>query len=175
MTLPLPHHVLGKVDEICIVTADLECTASGLMQVGIGPWKCMEINPRNTSEQTYRGEAVPFTIGVAFAEVGGVIFELMQPMDEHSIFAEHLREKGEGLHHISFNMNNMPWEDRIETFKQRGFACVQSGRWLGGVRFAFFDTEAATAMSFETYRYPQGHRDPEEEVTWFPHPPNGDA
>ncbi len=41
MTLPLPHHVLGKVDEICIVTADLERTASGLMQVGIGPWRCI--------------------------------------------------------------------------------------------------------------------------------------
>ena len=35
--------------------------------------------------------------------------------------------------------------------------------------------EAATGMSFETYRYPLGHVDPSEEVRWFPAPPGEGA
>lgn len=166
---------LGEVEEICIVTPDLERTAANLMLLGIGPWKLMEINPGNTTEQTYRGRATPFSIRVGFANVGKVVFELMQPLDDNSIFAEHLQEKGEGLHHVSFSLDGIPWEDRIAAFKSRGFPVVQSGRWLGSVRFAFFDTETATGMSFETYRYPPGHVDPPEELRWFPASPGEGA
>lgn len=31
------HQLLGKIDEICIVTPDIEKTASGLLKLGIGP------------------------------------------------------------------------------------------------------------------------------------------
>ena len=170
--LALPTSFLGEIEEVCVVTPDLERTAAGLVRLGIGPWKLMEINPRNTTEQVYRGRAVPFSIRVGFATVGRVVFELMQPLDDNSIFAEHLAAKGEGLHHISFSLDGMPWEERIAAFEVRGFPVVQSGRWVGGMRFAFFDTEAATGLSFETYRYPPGHVDPPEEVRWFPSPPD---
>jgi methylmalonyl-CoA/ethylmalonyl-CoA epimerase len=162
---------LGEVEEICLVTPDLKRSAAGLLRLGIGPWRLMEINPRNTTEQMYRGKPVSFTIRLAFASVGPTVIELMQPMDDNSIFAEHLRAKGEGLHHVSFSLKGAPWEDRIAAFTARGFPVVQSGRWLGGPRFAFFDTETTTGMSFETYLYPAGWTDPAEEVTWWPHPP----
>jgi hypothetical protein len=163
---------LGKVEEICIVTPDLERTACGLMRLGIGPWKLMEINPANTTEQTYRGRPTPFTIRLGFATVGDIIFELMQPMDDRSIFAEHLRAKGEGLHHVSFSLGGVPWDERIEAFAARGFPVVQSGRWIGGVRFAFFDTATATGMSFESYLYPPGFTEPAHELRWFPAAPS---
>jgi methylmalonyl-CoA/ethylmalonyl-CoA epimerase len=162
---------LGRVEEVCIVTPDLERTATGLMRLGIGPWKILEINPRNTSEQTYRGRPAAFSIRVGFAQVADVIFELMQPLSGPSIFAEHLAAKGEGLHHISFSLDGAPWAERVAAFEARGFPVVQSGLWLGGVRFAFFDTEQATGASFETYRYPPDYVDPAGEVRWLPHPP----
>ena len=163
---------LGEVEEICLVTRDRERTARELRRLGIGPWRFMEINPENTSEQTYRGREIPFTIRLAFAQVGSTVFELMQPMDDNSIFAEHLRSKGEGLHHVSFSLGKRPWPERIAAFEARGFPVVQSGLWMGAVRFAFFDTEAATAMSFETYQHPDDWVDPAEAVTWWPSPPS---
>jgi hypothetical protein len=48
---------------------------------------------------------------------------------------------------------------------------VQSGYWLWGARFAFFDTEAATGIRFDTYRYPEGWTDPPGEVRWWLGPP----
>ena len=158
---------LGRVDEICLVTRDRQRTAEALARLGVWPWRFMEINPDNTAEQTYRGKAAPFSIRVGFATVGETVFELMEPMDENSIFAEHLNSKGEGLHHVSFNLNGRPWNERIEAFKARGFEPVQSGLWMGAVRFAFFDTEAATGMSFETYQYPAGWTDPPDQARWW--------
>ncbi|MGP1256437.1 MAG: VOC family protein [Kiloniellales bacterium] len=171
--LTVATEFLGRVEEVCIVTPDLERTAQGLLRLGIGPWKLMEITPRNTTEQIYRGRSVPFSIRVGFAQFGEIVWELMQPLDNNSIFAEHLRDKGEGLHHLSFSLGGLPWEDRIAAFEQRGFPVVQSGRWLDGVRFAFFDTESVTGMSFETYVYPPGHSDPADEVQWLPALPAG--
>ena len=161
--------LLGALEEVCLVTPDLERSAAGLMRLGIGPWKIMEINPQNTTDQTYRGRLIPFTIRVGFAEASGIVWELMQPMDANSIFAEHLTEKGEGLHHLSFAMDGLPWSDRTEAMTARGFPPVQTGLWMGGPRFAFFDTEAATGMSFETYRYPEGWQDPPGSFHWWPH------
>lgn len=162
---------LGKVEEVCIVTSDREHSARELTRLGIGPWRFMEINPGNTTEQTYRGKEQPFTIRVGFADVGGTVFELMQPMDDHSIFAERLKSKGEGLHHVSFSLDGKPWNERLKAFEDRGFPLVQSGLWMNAVRFAFFDTEATTGMSFETYRYPDDWTDPEGEVSWWPYAP----
>ncbi len=166
--LPSISPFLGKVEEICVVTPDLERTATGLMRLGIGPWKLMEINPSNTSEQMYRGKPAQFSIRLGFAQVGDVMIELMQPLDDNSIFAEHLKAKGEGLHHVSFSLDGIPWEDRIKAFEARGFPVVQSGRWLGGARFAFFDTESTAGASFETYHYPPGYVEPADQVRWFP-------
>jgi methylmalonyl-CoA/ethylmalonyl-CoA epimerase len=163
---------LGDVEEICLVTADLERSAAALMRLGIGPWKLMEINPSNTTEQMYRGRATPFSIRLGFASVGRTVFELMQPLDANSIFAEHLAAKGEGLHHVAFSLHGLPWEERIAAFAARGFPVVQSGCWIGGARFAFFDTEMATGLSFETYRYPPGFVEPPDAVRWFPHAPH---
>lgn len=171
---PVPGNpFLGEVEEICIVTPDVERTATGLLRTGIGPWRILELNPQNCVEQTYRGKPVPFSIRIAFAQSGRVIFELMQPLDNHSIFAEHLKTKGEGLHHVAFDMNGIPWEARIKAFEDRGFALVQSGRWIGGggVRFAFFDTEQALGACFESYLYPPNAVEPTDNVRWFPAPP----
>ena len=44
-------------------------------------------------------------------------------------------------------------------------------RWVAGMRFACFDTETATGLSFETYRGPPGHVGPPDKLRWFAAPP----
>lgn len=174
MTHNMPTNIgLGELEEVCIVTPDLERTASAMMRLGVGPWKIMEINPQNTTEQTYRGQPAAYAIKLGFAKVGRVIFELMQPLSGPSIFADFLRGNGgrEGLHHVSFDMHGMPWSDRIAWYASRGFKPVQTGLWRGQVPIAFFDTDAAFGASFETYLYPDDYREEPGDVRWFPHPP----
>ena len=83
---------------------------------------------------------------------------------------DYLDKHGEGIHHIAFDCDGMPWDRRLEMFADRGFASTQSGRWLDQNSFNFFDTEAATTTCFETYHFPPGFVYPEPE-RWFPAPP----
>lgn len=173
--LPADASPLGEVEEICIVTDDLERTATQMMRLGIGPWKVMEINPANTTEQTWRGKPAEYAIRVGFARVGRTIFELMQPLYGPSIFADFLRDRlggrGEGLQHVAFDMRGVPWARRLKIFEERGFEPVQTGFWMNRVRIAFFDTEPAFGACFETYLYPPDYVEHPDDYTWFPHPP----
>ena len=159
---------LGKVVEIALVTRDVNRTMAGLWALGIGPWKVYTFDPSNTTNQTYRGRPSPFTLKVCFAEMGGVMWELMEPVSGDTIFSDFLDRHGEGIHHLAFDCNDIPFEDRIAEFERRGFTLAQSGSWMGRNHFAFFETEDATTTCFETYFFPDDWVYPEPESVFPP-------
>lgn len=159
---------LGNLVEVAIVTADHEKTMQGLWRLGIGPWRVYRFSPDNTRDQSYMGVPMPFELIVCFADMVGIVWELMQPVSGRSIFADFLSEHGEGIHHVAYDCNGIPFEDRIVEFERRGFKMVQSGAWLGKNRFAFFGTEDPTSTCFETYVFSDGWQFPEP-IAWYPH------
>lgn len=48
------------------------------------------------------GRPVPFSLRIAFGVLGGVLLELLEPLDDRSPHAEFLASRGEGLHHLAF-------------------------------------------------------------------------
>jgi methylmalonyl-CoA/ethylmalonyl-CoA epimerase len=168
-TNDLADPFLGNVMEIAIVTADAQRTMAGLCRMGIGPWQVHTFNPENTSNQTYRGHPSPFTMKVCFAQLGNIICELIEPISGSTIFAEFLERHGEGIHHVAYDCNNIPFEQRMVEFERRGFHLVQSGSWMGTNSFAFFETEDATTTCFETYIFPNDWQYPEPDE-WYPAP-----
>ena len=154
---------LGNVVEIAIVTRDRRRAMEGLWRLGIGPWQVYTFSPENTTNQTYRGQPSPFTLQVCFAQSGTLIWELIEPVSGSTIFAEFLDRHGEGIHHLAYDCHDIPFEQRIAEFAQRGFQVVQSGSWLGQNHFAFFETEAATTTCLETYAFPENWEYPEPE------------
>lgn len=138
-----------------------------MWSLGIGPWRIYTFNPANTTNQTYRGKPSPFVLKVCFAEMRGMVWELMQPVSGETIMAEFLERHGEGIHHIAFDCNHIPFEERLTGFKERGFTFAQGGSWMSRNHFAFFETESATTTCFETYEFPEGWDYPEPEA-WFP-------
>ena len=71
-----------------------------------------------------------------------------------TIFAEFLERHGEGVHHVTYDCNNIPFEQRLMELKQRGFQLVQSMSWMGENHSAFCETEHATTTCIETYIFP---------------------
>ncbi len=159
---------LGKVVEIAIVTRDHKRTMEGLWRLGIGPWQVHTFTPANTANQTYRGAPSAFTLKVCFARHGTVIWELIEPVSGPTIFAEFLERHGEGIHHVAYDCNNIPFEQRIMEFARRGFQLVQSGSWMGTNHFAFFETEHATTTCIETYAFPPDWHYPEPDARFPP-------
>ncbi|MBY3045957.1 VOC family protein [Rhizobium leguminosarum] len=158
---------LGNVVELAIVTSDHKRTMDGLLKLGIGPWRVYKFSPENTENQTYRGEAVSFELTVCFAQSGNMVWELMEPVSGPTIFADFLKAHGEGVHHVAYDCNNIPFEERIAEFERRGFKKIQSGSWMGRNHFAFFATEEDTTTCFETYAFPDDWDYPEPD-SWYP-------
>jgi methylmalonyl-CoA/ethylmalonyl-CoA epimerase len=166
----LSNSFLGELIEICFVTADYRRTMAGLVRLGIGPWRVYTFDSRTVTDRTYRGAEADYAIKVCFADVGDLAVEIMQPLHGPSIFQEFLDAHGEGIHHVAFDCEQRPWDERTAEFVGRGFPLVQSGRFVDRNAFAFFDTERDTGTTFETYSIPAGFVWPEPEE-WYPAPP----
>ena len=78
-----------------------------------------------------------FTVKVATVEMGSIKLELLQPLNEESILAEFIREKGEGLHHIAFSVPNL--DEVIAKLKAQGVEMLLGGR-VEGLRWIYMDT-----------------------------------
>jgi len=157
---------LGKAIEIAIVTRNVKTTMQGLSCIGIGPWRSYTFTPENTTNQTYRGEPSPFVMRVCFAQLGDLIWELIQPLSGRTIFQEFLDRHGEGIHHIAFDCNGIPFPARLAEFERRGFKLSQGGSWMGTNHFAFFDTEGDTTTCIETYAFPDDWTYPEQDLSY---------
>jgi len=74
-----------------VIVKDIEETAKFLSSIwGLGPWDTKELT--YTKDNLAVGE--PFKIKVAYAKLGEIILELIQPIEGNSIFSEFLM-KGE--------------------------------------------------------------------------------
>ena len=77
-----------KVDSfghIGLVVKDLDATVeSWSSQLGIGPWTIRDVGDNK----------------LAFATLGSVQYELIEPVKEKTLWADFLDTEGEGLHHI---------------------------------------------------------------------------
>lgn len=163
----LSKSFLGNAIEIAIVTRDYKHTIEGLCRLGMGPWQVHTFSPENTTNQTYYGNPSAFTMKVCFAQMGTLIWEIIEPVSGPTIFSDFLELHGEGIHHVAYDCNNIPFRQRMIEFERRGFQLIQSGSWMDKNHFAFFKTEQATTTCFETYIFPDNWVYPKPDE-WYP-------
>jgi len=88
--------------QLGIVVRDLEATVRRYEDdYGIGPWQFQQIDLGEEHNYREHGEPAERSNRVAFATVGGVMWELIEPLDKDGIWARFLAEKGEGVHHVA--------------------------------------------------------------------------
>jgi methylmalonyl-CoA/ethylmalonyl-CoA epimerase len=70
-------------------------------RLGAGPF--LSMGEESVFDQTLvHGKPVPFALKIAMGQLGGVLLELLQPLDDRSPHAEFLKERGEGMHHLAY-------------------------------------------------------------------------
>jgi methylmalonyl-CoA/ethylmalonyl-CoA epimerase len=88
--------------QIGVVVRDLEATVQRYQDdYGIGPWQFQQIDLGEEHNFREYGEPAERTNRVAIATVGGVMWELIEPLDGEGIWARFLAEKGGGVHHVA--------------------------------------------------------------------------
>lgn len=92
------------------------------------------------TQTVYRGEAAPeANCKLAFFDlVPGVQLELIEPNESPSTWREYLDTKGEGIHHIAFQVTGM--EQVIRDCEAEGMTLVQYGKYGDGSgHYAYMD------------------------------------
>ncbi len=135
--------------QIGIVVRDLEATMRRYVDdYGIGPWDVYEFNPENAPDLREYGEPVKCSWRVAGAMVGQVMWELIQPLDDESLYARFLAEKGEGVHHIAVAARN--FDETVANQAKRGNELVLRGEF-SGVDVAYLDTSRDLGVILEIF------------------------
>jgi hypothetical protein len=69
-------------------------------RLGAGPF--LSVGDARFDQALVHGEPTPFTLKIAFGPLGGVLLELLEPLDDRSPHAKFLAERGEGIHHLAY-------------------------------------------------------------------------
>jgi catechol 2,3-dioxygenase-like lactoylglutathione lyase family enzyme len=121
----VPVKAFGQVG---LVVKDAQSVAENYWNIlGIGPWQIYSWEEPLVHDHLYHGKPAWVRAKVAQAQVGAVQLELYQPVAGESIYGDFLKERGEGLHHISFFVDNVD-ETAAELVKE-GFPSLESGRF----------------------------------------------
>jgi hypothetical protein len=130
-----------EIDQVGMVVPDAVSAAEELYRIlGIGPFRVVEWPVEGVDpEATYRGQPGSFRIRVAFAQVGPMQLELVEPLEGDSIWSEFLQQHGPGLHHVRLSL--LDFESVVAGLEAMGLEKVCSGTGFHvGTRWAYFDT-----------------------------------
>ena len=73
-----------------------------------------------------------FGVKIAFFSVGDTLVELIEPTtSEGNATSQFLKEKGEGLHHIAFRVDNL--SDTLKNLKEKGIPLIHETPQPGGL------------------------------------------
>jgi len=119
--------------QVALVVNDIEKTKARLAQFfGIDAPPTINSGDYEITKTEVNGSPSPYaSCTMAFFSVGnGVQLELIEPNETPSVWRDFLNERGEGIHHIAFNVKGM--EAVIESCEGFGMKLVQKGNYGDG-------------------------------------------
>ena len=128
---------LGSIEQVAYVVKDME-EALPAYEALFGPF---EVSENHLPDCTYRGQAADMSLKMAVNNAGPIEIELLQPVDGESPLTEHLREHGEGLHHVRFRVDGI--DERMAIAADAGFETLLYKRFSPEVAFAYLRTPPA--------------------------------
>jgi hypothetical protein len=99
---------------------------------------------------------------LALAMVGPLQIELIQPLEGDTIYADFVRKRGYGLHHIAVAVDDM--ESAIAQAEAAGLTVIQDGGGFGldgDGGYAYLDTEDMIGVTLEFVELPKRRAEPE--------------
>ena len=154
---------IGSIDQVAVVVRDLDAAMERYAaQLGIGPWNVYTYGPHRMPTMTFRGRDQPYVMKLALAQVGTTQYELIEPVEGPTTYHEYLDQRGEGLHHLGYYVDDIDAE--IARMAALGYPLLQSGRGFGvdgDGAYAYFDSEAGLGCIVEAIRLPRQMPEPE--------------
>jgi len=134
--------MIKKIDHIGVVVNDIE-EALKVYQQALG-LSLAKIKERPDQSVT-----------IAFLLTGESEIELVQPLTSDSGVAKFLQKRGEGIHHICLEVDNI--EKALADLRDKGLQLIDEMPRTGpeGERFAFIHPKSTHGVLIELYEYPK--------------------
>jgi catechol 2,3-dioxygenase-like lactoylglutathione lyase family enzyme len=130
-----------RLVHIGVVVRDMNKTIERLAALGIGPFKPRILPP--DAQEKYRGK--PFIpsqrLTIQITQIGNLELELIQPLSGESPHQEFLDQKGEGIQHLGFFVDNL--EQDVKHLTAEGSSILLTSQFKGGGGVAYLDLDAA--------------------------------
>jgi hypothetical protein len=143
-------HLLGSnvITQIGIVVKDIEKSSEDYAKFfGVGKPSIHLTDTVEKAHTEYRGEPTTAQAKLAFFKFKNITVELIEPVGGPSTWQEFLDTKGEGVHHIAFNVRGS--KEKIEAMAGQGMSLVQAGDTGGGGRYSYVDATDALKVIIE--------------------------
>jgi methylmalonyl-CoA/ethylmalonyl-CoA epimerase len=145
-------HKNWKLFHVSLLVKDMDKAIKYFQKLGLGPFPPFLGGPGMPfTGKTVRGKPSDYDMDLRLAkgDIGGIGFELIQPLKGKSIYNDFLEKKGEGLHHLAFMV-----DDEIADMEKMGFKVIQTGA-MPNTRWAYFDTDKLGGMIIELCQAPK--------------------
>ena len=109
--------MLGKIEHVALAVADLDASLEHYRAV----WGI---------EATHRERVEDQGVEEAMLPLAGSFIQLIAPTDEDSTVARFIARRGEGLHHIAYEVEDLPVA--LENLRGRGVALIDETPRRGG-------------------------------------------
>ncbi len=116
------------------------------------------------------------SVKVAFLRVGNASIELLEPTDASSPVGKHLEKRGEGIHHLTLEVRDLP--AMLDRLREAGVPIIGSGArsGAGGRQVAFLQPSAAGGVLIELVSAPptehsSARLEPDSAVLLYLHQP----
>lgn len=141
-----PTVQLPPLEQIGFVVRDMEKAINYYeTHFGWGPFQSYEYSMKGV---IFHGEPSDCRLKIALAHSGPVEIELIQVLEGETPHTEFLKEKGEGMHHLRFNVNNI--DEMLAAFAREGIEPVwHQSLPEFGVSFAYLNTEKTGGVMIE--------------------------
>ena len=142
---------LSSFHHVGSIVKDVDRTAAYYESLGLGPFEPLIVNGE---EERIRGELIEdLELKIRMGYIGPVKIEMIEPVaGKGSIWKEILDSKGEGIHHIAFQVDDI--EKAKADLLEKGLALIFSARFGKNGGAAYFKTDQIGGLVLELFRVP---------------------
>ena len=139
-----------KLDHLGIVVWDMEKALASYQALGIGPFEMMHLT---TFDRRFRGKPDDdVKHEMRMGKIGQTRLELIQPISGESIHMNFLMNKGEGIHHLCFEVDSVDRE--VPSLISKGFRLAYIGKFKPSGGFAYFESGIRDSYYLEVIQWP---------------------
>ena len=127
----------SKLHHISIVVKDIDAAVKFYESIGIGPFESYPPIKEYVKIDVPDKEGF-YDLTIKCTKIGPVELQLIQPGKGGSLYKDFLEERGEGVYHLGFVVDDIDGSEA--EVKSMGLGVISSGRRENGSGFSYLDT-----------------------------------